>query len=51
MKELFKWNPHADLTDFTFRDDKFVDKCRNSDPVSIFVFSLSHLLRFRFTGS
>ena len=33
MKDLFKWNPHADLTDFTFLDDKFVEMCRNRDPV------------------
>ena len=34
MKELFKWNPHVDLTDFNFLDDKFVEKCKNGDPVS-----------------
>ena len=34
IKELFKWNPHADLTDFNFLDDKFVEMCRNRDPVS-----------------
>ena len=34
IKELFKWNPHADLTDFNFVDDKFVEMCRNRDPVS-----------------
>jgi phospholipid-translocating ATPase len=32
IKELFKWNPHADLTDFNFLDDKFVEMCRNRDP-------------------
>ena len=34
VKELFKWNPHVDLKDFNFFDDKFVEMCKNRDPVS-----------------
>jgi hypothetical protein len=34
VKDLFKWNTHTDLTNFTFLDENFVQKCRNGEPVS-----------------